>query len=107
MAITADHIHLETIGPETSPGHDDPSRYVTVTFRILEKDHPNSFVVPVSVNIGQFDGQQIERHARYVLHHLFQTLAETTRAWDGYGRPSGPGATAAAAAPIVADSPGG
>ena len=106
MAITLDHIHIESIGPEVV-GHDDPSRYVTVTFRVLEKDHPNSFLIPVSVNIGQFDGKDVERHARYVLHHLLRTLAATTAAWDSYGRPSGAGATAAAAAPIAWDSPGG
>ena len=106
MAITMDHIHIQSIGPEVAPGHDDPSRYVTVSFRVLEMDHPNSFVVPVSVNIDQFRGDaDIERHARYVLHHLLRTLAETTQAWDGYGRPSL--AVGQASAPIAGDSPGG
>jgi hypothetical protein len=89
LAITQDHIHIESVGPESVPGHDDSSRYTTVTFRVLEPSHPNSFLVPVSVNIGQFGVDDVEAQARYVFHHLMRTVAETTRAWEGLGHPSG------------------
>ena len=89
MAITQDHIHIESIGPETGPGHEDSSCYATVVFRVLEAGHPNTFLVPVSVNTAQFGEDHIERQSRYVFHHLMRTLAESTRAWDGLGQPSG------------------
>jgi hypothetical protein len=91
MAITRDHIHIESIGPETTEGHDDGGRYATVTFRVLDGDHPNSFTVPVPVNLDQFGQEGVERHARYVFHHLLRTLAETTRDWDALDQPSGAG----------------
>lgn len=89
MAITLDHIHLEGIAPETGPGHADPKDYVTVTFRVLERGHPNSFVIPVSVHRAQFDGSDIADQARYVFHHLVRTLARTTQEWEALGRPGG------------------
>jgi hypothetical protein len=88
MAIRQEHIHIETIHPETPPGHVDGSRYATVTFRIFESHHPNSFLVPVSVNLDQFQDGQVEDHARYVFHHFMRTLAEETRAWDALDRPA-------------------
>lgn len=87
MAIRQEHIHIDSISPETSPGHEDASRYVTVVFRVLDRDHPNSFQVPVSVNVDQFDDGDVEQHARYVFHHLMRTLAETTSAWRALDRP--------------------
>ena len=89
MAITQDHIHIESIAPETTPGHADASTYATVTFRVLERGHPNSFLVPVSVNTGQFGQDDVEQQARYVFHHLMRTLADSTGAWSGQGQSSG------------------
>lgn len=86
MAIRQEHIHIDSILPEAAPGHDDASRYVTVVFRVLDPDHPNSFKVPVSVNIDQFDEGDVERHARHVFHHLMRTLSETTSAWEASSR---------------------
>ena len=82
MAITLDHIHVDEVqleGPKQG--------YATVTFRVLEKDHPNSFVVPVLVNMTQVDPSALTNHARYVFHHLMRTLCETTRNWESLDRP--------------------
>lgn len=86
MAIREEHIHIDSISPEAAPGHDDASRYVTVVFRVLDEGHPNSFKVPVSVNIDQFAEGDVERHARHVFHHLMRTLSETTSAWEALPR---------------------
>lgn len=88
MAIRQEHIHIESVQPEVAPGHDDGSRYATVTFRIFDPHHPNSFLVPVSVNLDQFDDGKVEDHARYVFHHFMRTLAEETRSWDLRDRPA-------------------
>jgi hypothetical protein len=88
MAIRLEHIHIDSITPETAPGHEDGSRYVTVTFRVFEPHHPNTFLVPVSVNIDQFEDGEVEDHARYVFHHFMRTLSETTRAWDRLDSPA-------------------
>lgn len=82
MAIRLDHIHIEAIEPESAPGHEDASRYMTVTFRVFDAHHPNTFLVPVSVNVDQFDPADVEAHARCVFHHFMKSLAETTRAWE-------------------------
>jgi len=86
MAIRQEHIHIDSVSPETTPGHDDASHYVTVVFRVLDRDHPNSFQVPVSVNVDQFADGDVEQHARRVFHHLMRTLAETTCDWEALSR---------------------
>ena len=83
MAITLDHIHVDEVKLEGSA----KDGYATVTFRVLEKDHPNSFVVPVPVNLSQVDPSALTNHARYVFHHLMRTLSETTRNWETLDRP--------------------
>ena len=83
MAITLDHIHVEDVQLQGA-GKDG---YATVTFRVLEKDHPNTFVVPVPINTAQIDASALTNHARYVFHHLMRTLSETTRSWEGLDRP--------------------
>jgi hypothetical protein len=83
MAITLDHIHVEDVQLQ-SAGKDG---YATVSFRVLEKDHPNTFVVPVLVNTAQIDASALTNHARYVFHHLMRTLSETTRSWEALDRP--------------------
>jgi len=83
MAISLDHIHVEDV-QLAGAGKDGCA---TVTFRVLEKDHPNSFLVPVPVNTAQIDESALTNHARYVFHHLMKTLSETTRHWEGLDRP--------------------
>jgi hypothetical protein len=83
MAITLDHIHVEDVQPQSPV----KNGYATITFRVLEKDHPNSFVVPVLVNTSQIDSSALTNHARYVFHHLMRTLSETTRSWEALDRP--------------------
>lgn len=79
MTITLDHIHVEDVS--TDGGR------ATVTFRILEEGHPNSFLVPVMVNVEQIDLSAVTNHARYVFHHLMRALSESTRSWEGLDRP--------------------
>ncbi len=83
MAITLDHIHIETVQ------HDGERRdgQAIVTFRILEDGHPNSFTVPVPINCSQIDPSAVTNHARFVFHHLMRTLSESTRSWEGLDRP--------------------
>lgn len=83
MAITLDHIHVEDVKLQgaAKAGH------AMVTFRVLEKDHPNSFLVPVLVNLAQIDESALTNHARWVFHHLMRTLSETTRSWETLDRP--------------------
>ena len=83
MAITLDHIHVEDVQLH-GVGKDG---YATVTFRILEKDHPSTFLVPVLVNTTQIDASALTNHARYVFHYLMRTLSETTRGWEALDRP--------------------
>jgi hypothetical protein len=83
MAITLDHIHVEDVQLQGAA----KEGYATVTFRVLEKDHPNTFLVPVLVNMTQIDSSALTNHARYVFHHLMRTLSETTRGWETLDRP--------------------
>ena len=83
MAISLDHIHVDEV--QLQGGGKDG--HATVTFRVLEKDHPNSFLVPVLINTAQIDESALTNHARWVFHHLMRTLAETTRSWEGLDRP--------------------
>ena len=83
MAITLDHIHVEDVKLNGSAR----DGYATVTFRVLEEDHPNTFLVPVLVNMAQIDSSALTNHARYVFHHLMRTLSETTRNWETLDRP--------------------
>ena len=83
MAITLDHIHVEDVQLQGVA----KDGYAMVTFRVLEKDHPNSFLVPVPVNTTQIDESALTNHARYVFHHLMRTLSETTRNWETLDRP--------------------
>jgi hypothetical protein len=83
MAISQDHIHIEDVQLE---GH-SKAGYATVTFRVLEEGHPNSFTVPVLVNVEQVDASALTNHARYVFHHLMRTLSDSTRTWEGLDRP--------------------
>ena len=83
MAITLDHIHVEDVQLHGA-GKDG---YAVITFRVLEKGHPNTFLVPVLVNTTQIDASALTNHARYVFHHLMRTLSETTRSWEGLDRP--------------------
>jgi len=83
MAISKDHIHIDDVQLEGQP----KAGYATVTFRVLEKGHPNSFTVPVLVNVEQVDASALTNHARYVFHHLMRTLSESTLSWEGLDRP--------------------
>jgi hypothetical protein len=83
MAITLDHIHVEDVQLQGAA----KDGYARVTFRVLDKDHPNTFVVPVLVNTSQIDPSALTNHARYVFHHLMRTLSETTRTWEALDRP--------------------
>jgi hypothetical protein len=83
MAITLDHIHVEEVKLNSSA----KEGYATVTFRVLEEDHPNTFLVPVLVNMAQIDASALTDHARYVFHYLMRTLSETTRDWESLDRP--------------------
>lgn len=77
-----EEITLESIRLERPDRHPDLATYQTVAFRILPADHPNSFIVPISVNLDQYGSDEVEAQARSVLHHLLQGLAHATRGWD-------------------------
>jgi hypothetical protein len=77
-----EEITVETIDVEPPGSRSDLSPYETVIFRVLPADHPNSFTVPISVNLSQFGVQEAQAQARFVFHRLMRSLAEATGAWD-------------------------
>ncbi len=77
-----EEITVETIDVEPGHLHPDHSAYETVVFRVLPADHPNSFTVPVSVNLSQYPATQAQGQARLVFHRLMRALAEATASWD-------------------------
>lgn len=79
-----EEITLESVTIEPEGGHPDASVYDTVTFRVFDPQHPNSFRIPVSVNADQYPSEAIEDHARFVFHRLVRALADATRDWDSY-----------------------
>ncbi len=46
-----EEITLQSIQVKRPGQHPDLVTYRTATFRVLPADHPNSFVVPISVNL--------------------------------------------------------
>jgi hypothetical protein len=76
-----EEITVETIDIEPPNLHPDASPYETVVFRVLPADHPNSFTVPVSVNLSQFPAHEAQAHARFVFHQLMRSLAQATASW--------------------------
>lgn len=83
-----EEITVETIDVEPPNTHRDLSPYETVIFRVLPADHPNSFTVPVSVNLSQFGAHDAQVQARFVFHRLMRALAEATAPWDRSDGPS-------------------
>jgi len=77
-----EEITVETIDVEPAHLHHDQATYETVVFRVLPADHPNSFTVPISVNLSQFPATDAQAQARFVFHRLMQSLAEATASWD-------------------------
>lgn len=77
-----EEITLESISIEPEGLHGDGSVYDTIVFRVFDKDHPNSFTVPISVNTDQYAAREIEGHARFVFHRIMRAVTEATRAWD-------------------------
>jgi hypothetical protein len=77
-----EEITVESIAVEAPFVHHDLSPYETVVFRVLPADHPNSFTVPVSVNLDQFSAHDAQSHARFVFHRLMRALADATAPWD-------------------------
>ena len=77
-----EEVTLESISIEHPDGHRDQAVYDTVRFRVFPPDHPNSFVVPISVNTDQYGQGEVERHARFGFHRILRSLAEATREWD-------------------------
>lgn len=77
-----EEITLESVQPERPDQHPDLATYRTATFRVLPADHPNSFVVPISVNLDQYGPSEIEEQARRVFHRLMRALAQATQGWD-------------------------
>jgi hypothetical protein len=79
--MLAEEITVQTIHIEPPGVHPDASTYETITFRVLPQEHPNSFTVPVSVNLDQFPASQAQAQARRVFHDLMTALANATRDW--------------------------
>jgi hypothetical protein len=77
-----EEITVETIDIEPPGLHPDLSSYETVVFRVLPAGHPNSFTVPISVNLSQFPAQEAQAHARLVFHRLMRSLGQATQDWD-------------------------
>lgn len=77
-----EEITVETVAIEPPHRHPDASSYETVVFRVLPPDHPNSFTVPVSVNLSQVGAQDAQRQARFIFHRLMRALAEASAPWD-------------------------
>jgi hypothetical protein len=80
--MRVEEITVETIDVEPPGLHADLSSYETVIFRVLPADHPNSFTVPISVNLSQFSAHEAQAQARFVFHRLMGALAQATAAWD-------------------------
>ncbi len=77
-----EEITLEAITVERPDQHPDLATYRTAAFRVLPADHPNSFVVPISVNLDQYGPGEVEDQARLIFHHLMRALAKATAGWD-------------------------
>jgi hypothetical protein len=84
-----EEITLESIRVERPDRNPDLATYQTVAFRVLPPDHPNSFVVPISVNLDQYGPGEVEEQARSVFHHLASARAHATLDWDRTGRDDG------------------
>lgn len=80
--MRVEEVSLESIAIEPEGGHKGTAVYDTVLFRVFDRGHPNSFVVPVSVNTDQYPAEEIEGHARFVFHRLMKAVAEATKDWD-------------------------
>lgn len=94
-----EEITVETIDVEAPNIHHDASPYETILVRVLPADHPNSFTVPISVNLNQFGAHHAQAHARFVFHRLMGALAQATTPWDrADGESSGDAAPVAASA---------
>jgi hypothetical protein len=48
----------------------------------LPANHPNSFVVPISVNLDRYEPDGVKEQARFVFHRLMRALAHATQGWD-------------------------
>jgi hypothetical protein len=83
-----EEISLESTDIERPDRHPDLATYKTVTFRILPQVHPNSFVVPISVNLDQFTPEEISTQARFIFHQLIKSVAAATANWDRSGDPA-------------------
>ena len=83
-----EEISLESTGIERPDRHPDLATYETVTFRILPQAHPNSFVVPISVNLDQFTPEEISTQVRLIFHQLIKSVAAATADWDRSGDPA-------------------
>jgi hypothetical protein len=96
--MRVEEITVETIDIEPPGRHPDLSTYETVVFRVLPSDHPNSFTVPISVNLDQFPASEAQAQARRIFHGLMSALAKATSAWDAAtsGAETLPPATASA-----------
>lgn len=80
--MRTEEIRLESVQLEWPDQHPDLATYRTVTFRVLPAGHPNSFLVPISVNLDQYGPDEVEDQARFVFHRLAQALAEATQGWN-------------------------
>lgn len=83
-----EEITVETIAVEAPNAHHDASAYEMVVFRVLPADHPNSFTVPISVNLSQVGAHDAQGHARFVFHRLMRALADASAPWDREAAPS-------------------
>ncbi|PVM93652.1 hypothetical protein [Caulobacter endophyticus] len=88
-----EEISLQSIQVEHPDQHPDLATYRTAVFRVLPADHPNSFLVPISVNLDQYPPEEVEEQARFVFHRMMRALGDATRTWD---RPGGQAASSAA-----------
>jgi hypothetical protein len=80
--MRVEEITVEAIDIEAPGRHPDLSTYETVVFRVFPDDHPNSFTVPISVNLDQFPAQEAQAQARRVFHGLMSALAKASATWD-------------------------
>jgi hypothetical protein len=80
--MRVEEITVEAIDIERPGGHADLSTYEIVVFRVLPTEHPNSFTVPISVNLSQVSAHEAQAHARMVFHHLMRSLGQATAVWD-------------------------
>jgi hypothetical protein len=80
--MRVEEITVERIDIEPPGAHADLSTYETVVFRVLPADHPNSFTVPISVNLSRVSAHEAQAHARKVFHHLMRSLGQATATWN-------------------------